>query len=94
MTKLSVAVIEAGIGGLATTAALRRAGMDVTMYEQAARFTRLGAGIQIGCNAMKVIREFGLEPTLRASAFYPRSWTNKNYDTGEVRFDMILGESA
>jgi 6-hydroxynicotinate 3-monooxygenase len=43
---------------------------------------------------MKVIREFGLEPTLRASAFYPRSWTNKNYDTGEVRFDMILGESA
>jgi 6-hydroxynicotinate 3-monooxygenase len=94
MRKLSVAVIGAGIGGLATAAALRRAGIDVAVYEQAAGFRRLGAGIQIGCNAMKVLRAFGLEPTLRAAAFYPRSWNNKDYDTGEVRFDMIFGESA
>jgi 6-hydroxynicotinate 3-monooxygenase len=94
MKKLSVAVIGAGIGGLATGAALRRAGLDVAVYEQAPQFRRLGAGIQIGCNAMKVLREFGLEPTLRAAAFYPRSWNNKNYDTGAVRFDMIFGESA
>ena len=94
MRKLSVAVIGAGIGGLATAAALRRAGIDVAVYEQAARFSRLGAGIQIGCNAMKVLRAFGLEPTLRAAAFYPRSWNNKDYDTGAVRFDMIFGESA
>jgi 6-hydroxynicotinate 3-monooxygenase len=94
MKKLSVAVIGAGIGGLATAAALRRAGMEVAVYEQAPQFKRLGAGIQIGCNAMKVIRAFGLEPSLRATAFYPRSWNNKDYDTGEVRFDMIFGESA
>ena len=94
MRKLSVAVIGAGIGGLATAAALRRVGIDVAVYEQAARFSRLGAGIQIGCNAMKVLRAFGLEPTLRATAFYPRSWNNKDYDTGAVRFDMIFGEWA
>lgn len=94
MKKLSIAVIGAGMGGLAAAAALRRAGIDVTVYEQAARFMRLGAGIQIGCNAMKVLRRFGLEPMLRRTAFYPRSWNNKNYDTGEVRFDMIFGESA
>jgi 6-hydroxynicotinate 3-monooxygenase len=82
------------MGGLAAAAALRRAGIDVTVYEQAAHFMRLGAGIQIGCNAMKVLRRFGLEPLLRRTAFYPRSWNNKNYDTGEVRFDMIFGESA
>jgi 6-hydroxynicotinate 3-monooxygenase len=94
MRKLSIAVIGAGMGGLAAAAALRRAGLDVTVYEQAPLFSRLGAGIQIGCNAMKVLRRFGLEPALRAAAFYPRSWNNKNYDTGEVRFDMIFGESA
>ncbi len=94
MNKLSIAVIGAGMGGLAAAAALRRAGIDAQIYEQATRFTRLGAGIQIGCNAMKVLREFGLEPVLRAEAFYPRSWNNKEYDTGEVRFDMIFGESA
>src|ERR1700683_3370823 len=94
MSKLSVAVIGAGMGGLATAAALTRAGVDVQVYEQATRFTSLGAGIQIGCNAMKVMREWGLEPVLRREAFYPRSWNNREFDTGEVRFDMVFGPSA
>jgi 6-hydroxynicotinate 3-monooxygenase len=94
MTKLSVAVVGAGMGGLATAAALRRAGIAVNVYEQASKFTRLGAGIQIGCNAMKVLRGFGLEPLMRASAFYPRSWNNREYHSGDVRFDMIFGETA
>src|SRR5580693_776059 len=82
------------MGGLATAAALRRVGVEVTIYEQARRFARVGAGIQIGCNAMKVLRAFGLEPNLRAAAFYPRSWNNRDFDTGEIRFDMIFGETA
>ncbi len=94
MPKLSVAIIGAGMGGLATAIALRRVGIEVTVYEQARRFARLGAGIQIGCNAMKVLRNFGLEAILRTAAFYPRSWNNKDFDTGEVRFDMIFGEAA
>ena len=94
MKRPSVAIIGAGMGGLAAAAALRRVGIDVMVYEQAQRFARLGAGIQIGCNAMKVLRAFGLEPVLRAGSFYPRSWNNKDYDTGAVRFDMIFGEAA
>lgn len=94
MSKLSVAVIGAGMGGLATAAALTRAGVDVTVFEQAERFARLGAGIQIGCNAMKVMREWGLEPVLRQNVFYPRSWNNKAYDTGEILFDMVFGPAA
>src|ERR1700761_7281590 len=92
--KTSVAVIGAGMGGLAVAAGLTRAGLDVTVYEQATKFTRLGAGIQIGCNAMKVLREWGLEPMLRREAFYPRSWNNREFDTGDIRFDMIFGPVA
>ena len=92
--RLSVAIIGAGMGGLATAAALRRVGVEVTVYEQARRFARVGAGIQIGCNAMKVLRGLGLEANMRATAFYPRSWNNKEFDTGDVRFDMIFGEVA
>jgi salicylate hydroxylase/6-hydroxynicotinate 3-monooxygenase len=91
---LTIAIIGAGMGGLATAAALRRVGIDVTVYEQAAQFARLGAGIQIGCNAMKVLRELGLEQRLRAQSFYPRSWNNRDWRSGEVKFDMIFGESA
>ena len=91
---LSIAIVGAGIGGLASAAALRRAGIAVTVYEQAAQFTRLGAGIQIGCNAMKVLRELGLEAKLRRQSFYPRSWNNRDWRTGEVKFDMVFGEAA
>jgi 6-hydroxynicotinate 3-monooxygenase len=91
---LSVAIIGAGMGGLASAAALRRAGIEVTVYEQASQFSRLGAGIQIGCNAMQVLRGLGLEQKLRSEAFYPRSWNNKDWRTGEIRFDMIFGEAA
>jgi len=92
--RLSVAIIGAGMGGLATAAVLRRVDIDVMVYEQAEKFTRLGAGIQIGCNAMQVLRGLGLEARMRAEAFYPRSWNNKDAYTGEVRFDMIFGETA
>jgi 6-hydroxynicotinate 3-monooxygenase len=91
---LSVAIIGAGMGGLASAASLRRAGIEVTVYEQASQFSRLGAGIQIGCNAMQVLRGLGLEEKLRSEAFYPRSWNNKDWRTGEIRFDMIFGEAA
>src|SRR3984957_5388373 len=92
--RLSIAVIGAGMGGLAAAAALRRAGADVTVYEQARRFARLGAGIQVGCNAMQVLRELGLEQRLRQQAFYPRSWNNRDWRTGHVRYEQVFGRSA
>jgi 6-hydroxynicotinate 3-monooxygenase len=91
---LSIAIIGAGMGGLAAAAALRRVGIDVMVYEQASQFARIGAGIQIGCNAMKVLRQLGLEQRLRAQSFYPRSWNNRDWKTGDIKFDMIFGESA
>jgi 6-hydroxynicotinate 3-monooxygenase len=93
-SKLNVAIIGAGMGGLASAAALRKVGIDVTVYEQARQFTRLGAGIQIGCNAMHVLRGLGLEKRLRDETFYPRSWNNRDWRTGEVLFDMVFGPEA
>lgn len=92
--KLDIAIVGAGMGGLASAAALRKAGHDVTVYEQARRFTRLGAGIQIGCNAMHVLRGLGLEERLRADTFYPRSWNNRDWKSGEVLFDILFGSDA
>jgi 6-hydroxynicotinate 3-monooxygenase len=91
---LDIAIIGAGMGGLASAAALRKAGIGVTVYEQARQFTRLGAGIQIGCNAMHVLRGLGLEAPLRARTFYPRSWNNRDASTGDVLFDMLFGPEA
>ena len=94
MKFLNIAIIGAGMGGLAAAAGLRKMGQQVTVYEQARQFSRLGAGIQIGCNAMHVLRGLGLEARLRADTFYPRSWNNRDWKTGEILFDMLFGQPA
>ena len=66
MRKRSIAIVGAGMGGLAAAATLRQVGIDVQVYEQAQRFARVGAGIQMMPNSMKVLRGIGIEDRLRA----------------------------
>jgi salicylate hydroxylase/6-hydroxynicotinate 3-monooxygenase len=91
--KASIAIIGAGMGGLAVAATLRRAGFDVAVYEQAARFARIGAGIQMMPNSMKVLREIGIEQRLREISFAPHSHLNRVWDTGEVKRELPMPES-
>ncbi len=89
-----IAIIGAGMGGLAAAAALRQRGIRVQVYEQAERFLRIGAGIQMSANAMKVHRMLGLEERLRKTAFQHRARRHRNHDTGayESEFDMSVVE--
>src|SRR6185312_7847056 len=91
--KLSVAVVGAGMGGLAVAATLRRAGIDVAVYEQTAQFARIGAGIQMMPNSVKVLRGIGVEDRLRQVAFAPISHLNRIADTGEITHDLSMPES-
>jgi 6-hydroxynicotinate 3-monooxygenase len=93
-SSLSVAVIGAGIGGLAVAAALGRIGIEVRVYEQAARFARVGAGIQQSPNAVKVLRGLGLEDRLRSFAFKPASSVNREFDSGAITNDYALGSAV
>ena len=88
-----VAVVGAGIGGLAVAATLARVGVEVEVFEQAGRFARVGAGIQMMPNSMKVLRELGLEERLRSVAFAPRSHLNRLWDTGEVTNELPMPET-
>ena len=91
--KLSIAVVGAGMGGLAVAATLRRVGIDVQVYEQASRFARIGAGIQMMPNSMKVLRGIGIEERLRQTSFAPYSHLNRVGDTGEVTRELPMPES-
>ena len=64
-----LAIIGAGIGGLALAGLLARKGARVRLYEQAQQFERIGAGIQMSPNATRVLAALGLEPRLRALGF-------------------------
>ena len=56
LTGSSVAVIGAGIGGLAAAVAMAKAGADVTVFEQAEALREVGAGLQVTPNGARVIR--------------------------------------
>ena len=51
--------------------ARRAPASKVKVYEQASQFTRIGSGIQMSPNAMKVLRAIGLEEQTREIAFRP-----------------------
>jgi 6-hydroxynicotinate 3-monooxygenase len=90
----SIAIVGAGIGGLTVAATLRRAGIEAQVYEQAASFARIGAGIQMTPNAMRVLRGIGLEDHLVQIAFRPTEMRNREWDTGELTFELPLGDAS
>jgi salicylate hydroxylase/6-hydroxynicotinate 3-monooxygenase len=92
--KISIAIVGAGMGGLAAAATLRRVGINVQVYEQAHRFARVGAGIQMLPNATKVLRGLGIEERLRRIAFEPISHLNRVWDTGEIMRELPMSETA
>ena len=92
MTSPKIAIVGAGMGGMAAAGTLRQAGLDVEVYEQAHQFGRIGAGIQMLPNSMKVLRGIGVEDTLRQRAFAPYSHLNRVGDTGEVKRELPMPE--
>lgn len=91
---LRIAIVGAGIGGLAAASLLKRAGHEVTVYEQAPRFTRVGAGIQMAPNAVKVLRKLGVEGRLRKTAFQSERALSREWNTGRITGDLTLGREV
>ncbi|WMT74312.1 FAD-dependent monooxygenase [Bradyrhizobium sp. Ash2021] len=58
--KLQIAIVGAGIGGLAAALALRARGLNVTVFEQAHSPHEVGAGISIQPNAARLLMRIGL----------------------------------
>jgi len=90
----SIAIVGAGIGGLAAASLLLKQGYRVTVYEQAQRFARVGAGIQQSPNVMKVHRGLGIEKRLRETAFAPRTSLNRDAITGDTTNEYPLGKDV
>jgi salicylate hydroxylase len=66
-----VLIAGGGIGGLAAALACTRAGWDARLYEQFAQFSEVGAGIQLGPNATRILDDWGFERALAAVAAFP-----------------------
>jgi salicylate hydroxylase/6-hydroxynicotinate 3-monooxygenase len=88
-----IAIVGAGLGGLATAAVLKKFGIASTVYEQASAFARVGAGINVSPNATHALAELGLYDELMATACRPDNWTNATAG-GQFISEAALGEVA
>ena len=84
-----------GIGGLAAALAARRARWEVRLFEQAERFSEVGAGIQLGPNTSRILREWELlEGPLGGQVVAPpRLRVRDGVDGGELGL-LELGASC
>jgi 6-hydroxynicotinate 3-monooxygenase len=89
-----IAIIGAGLGGATAAAWLQREGFPVRVYEQARSFERIGAGIHVSANVMKVLRQLGAEQRLSQIGIHPDMFTSRKWDTGEVLFELPLGDTG
>lgn len=91
MPQIRVAVAGAGIAGLTFALALRRAGIDCHLYEQAERLTEAGAGVQLTPNATRLLHRLGLNDALTAVAVTPRAIEMRRWDDGNLLQRTELG---
>ncbi|MCX5556007.1 FAD-dependent monooxygenase [Streptomyces sp. NBC_00038] len=87
-------VVGAGIGGLTATLSLRRAGHEVTLIEQTARFTDIGAGIQLAPNATRVLHRLDLLDVVAAQAVRPSHVSFRTWSDGTEICRYLLGREA
>ncbi len=89
---MDIALVGAGIGGLAAAACLLRNGHRVRIYEQAGHVSEVGAAVQMSANAVKVLYHLGLRDRLEAQAVKPRAFEFRRFDTGELLHEIRLGD--
>jgi salicylate hydroxylase len=65
-------VVGGGIGGLTAAIALRQTGWSVKVIERAEQFGEVGAGVQLGPNATRVLARLGLGEKLGEIAAAPQ----------------------
>ncbi|GAB3363263.1 MULTISPECIES: FAD-dependent monooxygenase [Giesbergeria] len=89
--KKQVLIAGGGIGGMAAALGAARAGWDVRLYERAAAFTEVGAGVQLGPNVVRCLQNWGLQQSLQAVAAFPAQLHVRSALSGQTLASLRLG---
>lgn len=92
--KKQLLITGGGIGGMAGALAAQRAGWDVRLFEQAAVFSEVGAGVQLGPNVVRCLQAWGLQKALQDVAVFPQRLVVRSATTGDELGQLTLGQTA
>lgn len=82
---LNVAIIGAGLGGMTAALALQKAGLAVTVYEQAPQLGEVGAGITLSGGALRGLASLGLGEALLRESLPTPDVAFAHYSTATLR---------
>ena len=94
MSKLDIGIVGAGIGGLTAAIAMARLGHEVTVFEQAETFGRVGADINLTPNAVHALDRLDAGRKLRKTAARPTHRISRMWDTGEETSRLEMRDTA
>jgi salicylate hydroxylase len=99
---LRIAIVGGGIGGLAAAGFLQKAGLNASLYEQAAELKDVGAGVVVSPNAVRLLRRLGvLNRFLETAVPIETGWEFRRWQDGSVlssedmsRCEKLYGERS
>jgi salicylate hydroxylase len=90
-----VAIVGAGLGGLAAALFLRARGIDVSVYEQGAAFHDVGAGVVVAPNMVRPLQRLGIAGGLETFAVrIDYAWEFRNWRDGRVIASTDMREAC
>lgn len=93
-SSLRIGIAGGGVGGLAAAIALRQQGHDVTVFEQARGFSRVGADINLTPNVVRAIDGLGAGAAIRERGARPTFRISRDWDTGAETSRLGMGNIA
>ena len=91
---MKIGINGGGVGGLAAAIALRQAGHDVKVDQQATNYNRVGADINLTPNAVRALDSLSVGPALRETVVRPTHRISRTWDSGEETSRLEMAEAA
>ncbi|MEL6567857.1 MAG: FAD-dependent monooxygenase [Pseudomonadota bacterium] len=94
MSARDLIICGGGIAGLTAALCAHHAGLRPIVYERAEALSEVGAGLQVGANAMKVLAKLGLAEAISRAGHTPETLDLRDGMTGHTIFSVGAGETG
>lgn len=81
---MKIIIVGAGISGLSLAVALAQAKHQVIILEAAAALAEIGAGVQMGPQAIKFLFQCGMKDDILARSIIPKEWVIRDHASGKA----------
>jgi salicylate hydroxylase len=94
MAMLTIGICGGGVGGFCAAIALKQAGHDVHLFEQAKQYNRVGADVNLTPNAVFALDQLGVGTFLRDCSARPTFRISRDGVTGEETSRLPMSTAA